>query len=124
MPSIPSLFTENDAGLINRSSSPLARSFQWFDNITFEINDTLLHSARADKPRLKYHALLNTHEILNSTAYYDFEKGLITEQRYLEEISHTFDLPEEDVRGLMQAATSMAPKQEMLALVKDLQQDH
>ena len=118
------LFTENDAGLINRSSSPLASSFQWFDNITFEINDTLLHSAIADKPPLKYHAHLNTHEILNSTAYYDFEKGLITEQRCLEEISHTFDLPEEDVRGLMQAVTSMAPKQEMLALVKGLQQDH
>ncbi|KAK3176515.1 hypothetical protein OEA41_007838 [Lepraria neglecta] len=99
-------------------------SFRWFDNITFEINDTLLHSARADKPRLKYHAHLNTHEILNSTAYYDFEKGLITEQRCLEEISHTFDLSEEDVRVLMQAATSMAPKQEMLALVKGLQQDH
>ena len=73
---------------------------------------------------MKYHAQLNTHEILNSTAYYEFEKGLITEQRCLEEINHTFDLPEEDVRGIMQAATFMAPNQEMLGLVKGLQQDH
>lgn len=43
-----SLFTENEAGLINRSSSPLARLFQWFDIVTFEINDTLLHSVIAD----------------------------------------------------------------------------
>ncbi|MCJ1454562.1 hypothetical protein MMC28_004915 [Mycoblastus sanguinarius] len=101
-----------------------ARSFQWFDNVIFEINDILFRSALADSPSSKFHPELNTHELLNSAPWYAFEKRLINEDECIQRIGHKFNIPEEIVREVILAGTPMKPVPEMLALVKELQQKH
>ena len=108
----------------SNNSSPSAKSFQWFHNIIFEISDILLRSPIADKPKLKYHPHLNTHEIFNSIAYYNFEKGLSNEEGCRQQICKSFNLSDDEVQALMRSALPTAPVPEMLNLVKSLQKDH
>ena len=110
--------------MIQNSASPLARSFKWFRNVIFGINDILLRSAVSDQPKLKYDMHLSTHEILNSTAYYNFEKGLIDEKECRQNICESFNLSDDQVQALMRSALPTVLVSAMLNLIKDLQKDH
>ena len=98
--------------------------FQWFGSVIIEVNGVLLRSIAADVSELKTHPDLNAHEILNSTAWYRFEKGLITEEACIHEIGKAFDLPENVAQSIVRTGMPTEPIDSMLKLVDELRWNH
>ena len=104
------------------SSPPHLDAFKWFDNVIFELHGVFLESP--DDSAVDKRTRGIRYDIMTSSAWSRFEKGLIDYGECQAQICTKLELSKAEVSDAFDAAMSWRISQEMLALALELQRNH